>query len=160
MKRKTAILICGFNNWGKTTVIQTLFNKSRFVKTVDHDLYGKPFSVVQHSNDDYNEKGFINAVSDVKSKSPSSGKNILAAFCPTKEPYNDSARILSKAFKGYDIHIIYLVQKWDNHAQLNISNIKKHYTNLSISHVPITATNLNTRQNDVNDAVQDICKSL
>ena len=55
--QKKAIFITGFNNWGKTTIIEKLFNQKRFYKTKTYaikDLNIKEtFFVETHSNDDY-----------------------------------------------------------------------------------------------------------
>ncbi|MDH5432702.1 MAG: hypothetical protein OEY19_02065 [Gammaproteobacteria bacterium] len=158
MSQKTAILICGFSNWGKNTVIQNLFGKTRFAKTTDHKLHSKPFSVIQYENKC--EEDFLATISDIVNSSPNRGKNIIAAIQPTKEDSNNSSKIIQTAFKDYNVHIIYLVNKWDGTAQLIISNIMKFYGNSKIKHIPITATSLIARQKEVDNAVKSIVEKI
>ena len=53
---KEAVFITGFNNWGKTTIIQELFNnRQRFYNGWSYQIPGvnSDFTVETHSNDDW-----------------------------------------------------------------------------------------------------------
>jgi len=127
---KRAILITGFNNWGKTTHIYSMFGRSRFYKGCTYSIPGVngQFTVESHSNDDFGEDRFVEAVKDRISQSPPMEKDIFCAFCPTREDYNDSRRILQgKLFSGFDeIHLLLLKYKWDFHAELRIQEIRNY----------------------------------
>jgi hypothetical protein len=127
---KRAILITGFNNWGKTTQIYGIFRRSRFYVGCTYSIPGvrAQFTVETHSNDDFGENRFVEVVKNRIAQSPVSEKDILCAFCPTREDYNDSLRILQgKPFSGFDeIHLLLLKYKWDFHAELKVQEIR-HY---------------------------------
>lgn len=127
---KRAILLTGFNNWGKTTHIYNLFNQRRFNKGYTYRIAGVPasFTVESHSNDDWHEDGFISAVWDRIEKSPKHEKDIFCAFCPTRQKDNDSKRILSRPpFTSFDeIHLLILKNKWDFHAELRTKEIQSY----------------------------------
>jgi hypothetical protein len=135
MIMKRAILLTGFNNWGKTTHIYNLFGRSRFYMGSTYSITGvnAAFTVESHSNDDYNEDGFVNAVNARIDASPDHGKNLFLAFCPTRENDNDSKRILTKKpFNNYaEIHVVLLKNKWDFHAQLRESEIHAYLSSIS-----------------------------
>ncbi|MHB1099485.1 MAG: hypothetical protein ACYCZR_08020, partial [Burkholderiales bacterium] len=50
------------------------------------------------------------------------------AFCPPREPGNDSQRILkAKPFSDFDeIHLLLLKHKWDFHAELRMTEIRSY----------------------------------
>lgn len=127
---KRAILITGFNNWGKTTHIYSMFGRSRFYMGSTYSIPGVngQFTVESHSNDDFGEDRFVEAVKDRIAQSPPAEKDIFCAFCPTREDYNDSRRILQgKPFSGFDeIHLLLLKYKWDFHAELRIQEIRNY----------------------------------
>lgn len=133
---KRAILLAGFNNWGKTTHTFGLFGQSRFYRGHVYNIAGvnAAFTVEPRSNDDFGEQEFIQTVQDRINLSPDVGQNIFCTFCPTREPDNDSRRILLGApFSSYnEIHLLLLKHKWDFHAELRIPEIKKY---LSIPNV-------------------------
>ena len=142
-KMRRAILLSGFNNWGKTTHIQSLFGRSNFYKGY---LFGVPnvnasFTVESHSNDDLLEVRFVNVVTNKIAASPDGGANIFCAFCLSREPNNDSRRILTSApFATYDkIHVILLQYKWDFHAELRIQDITNYLS--PIPHVMLFTVN-------------------
>lgn len=131
---KRAILLTGFNNWGKTTHIYSMFGRTRFYMGGAYSIPGvnASFTVESHSNDDVGEDRFIETVKNKISKAPPKVKDIFCAFCPTRELSNDSQRILNgKPFSSFDeIHILLLKFKWDFHAELRIKEIKAHLSSV------------------------------
>jgi len=130
MKQKV-FLITGFQNWGKSFIIKELFNnRKRFYKNKLYKLCDKKFCVQSQSNDDWGENGYINAINSRLKKLGSNLDYIISAFCPTKEPSNDSMRIIQKLYQNADIYLITLEYKWCLHAQLNINEITSYYSSL------------------------------
>jgi hypothetical protein len=129
---KRAFLLTGFNNWGKTTQIYSLFAQRRFNKGYTYQISGvnASFTVESHSNDDWDEKGFIHAIEDRIAKSPKGENDLFRAFCPTRQTKNNSKRILSgKPFSRFDeVHLLLLRYKWDFHAELRIKEIQSYLT--------------------------------
>ncbi|MBX3103041.1 MAG: hypothetical protein KF690_11070 [Bacteroidetes bacterium] len=130
MKRKV-ILITGFQNWGKTRTIQALFNgRRRFRHGCEYAISGVngSFIVETRSNDDLGLQRFINFVTLRISRASNQNADLLAAFCPTREPYNDSSAILDHSLFGPfdEIHLILLKYKYDNHAKLQMSIIENY----------------------------------
>jgi hypothetical protein len=151
---KTAILICGFQNWGKSSTIQELFGQERFFRGSTYQIEGVPgieFLVESKSNDDYGFQPYIDAIKDRIAQCPNKGKNILAAFCPTREEdENESDKILSGVFKSYDVHLMCLEYKWDGHAKLLLNDIQQYYSSLkNVQLVKIGSKNPDTRPQDV-----------
>jgi len=131
MKQKV-FLITGFQNWGKSFIIKELFNnKERFYKNKLYTLCGKKFCVQSQSNDDFGENRYINAINSRLKKLSSNPNYIISAFCPTKEPSNDSMRIIQKLYQNAEIYLITLEYKWCLHAQLNINELTSYYSSLS-----------------------------
>jgi hypothetical protein len=135
---KRAVLLTGFNNWGKTTHIYNIFGQTRFYKGGAYSIHGvnASFTVESHSNDDVGEDRFIETVKDKISKAPPKAKDVFCAFCPTREQHNDSQRILTrKPFSSFDeIHLLLLRYKWDFHAELRIKEIKGHLSSVPNVH--------------------------
>ncbi|PKO38558.1 MAG: hypothetical protein CVU31_18735 [Betaproteobacteria bacterium HGW-Betaproteobacteria-4] len=125
----------GFNNWGKTTHIYNIFGRSRFYMGCTYAIPGVngAFTVESHSNDDFGEVNFVQAVKNRIAKAPSYEKDIFCAFCPTRENHNDSQRILEgKPFSSFDeIHILLLKYKWDFHAELRIQEIRSYLSSVA-----------------------------
>ena len=131
MKQKV-FLITGFQNWGKSFIIKELFNdKERFYKNKLYKLCDKYFCVQSQSNDDWGENGYINGVNNRLQKLNTNPDYIISAFCPTKEPSNDSKRIIQKLYQNADVYLITLEYKWCLQAQLNINEITKYYSDLN-----------------------------
>jgi len=132
---KRAILLTGFNNWGKTTHIYNMFGRTRFYQGSTYSIPGvnASFTVESHSNDDVGEVRFVKTVKSKISKAPQRANDIFCAFCPTRERGNDSRRILSgKPFSSFDeIHLLLLKYKWDFHAELRIKEIEAHLSLVS-----------------------------
>ena len=135
---KRAILLTGFNNWGKTTHIYNMFGRTRFYKGSSYSIPGvnASFTVESHSNDDVGEDRFIETVKDRISKAPQRARDVFCAFCPTREQSNDSRRILNgKPFSSFDeIHLLLLRHKWDFHAELRIKEIEAHLSSVPNVH--------------------------
>lgn len=128
---KKAFLITGFNNWGKSSIINDIFNKKVYRKHNDHVLEGTyKFSVQEHSNDDWGIDALIRHTQQRIDFSPNQGQNLIVAFCPTKEELNDSRQLLLHTLKNYKIYLILIVHKWDNHASLNVADILSYYAEM------------------------------
>ncbi|MCF8298863.1 MAG: hypothetical protein K9J13_15045 [Saprospiraceae bacterium] len=132
-----AFLITGFSNWGKTYVIQEIFQQKRFFTGITYPIHkDNPelnFVVVQNSNDDYKEeKEYIGSIISKYGELKPEENNLIAAFCPTIELGNDSKIILnSDLFSKFDeIVLLCLVDKWDLHARLNMKNIKEYFNSI------------------------------
>jgi hypothetical protein len=127
---KKAILLTGFQNWGKTTHIHSLFGRARFYQKSTYTIQNvnANFTVESRSNDDLGKTGFTEAVTTRIGNDPDGGRNIFCAFCPTKEPWNESQQILNGApFTSYsEIHVLLLQHKWDLHAELRINDIQTY----------------------------------
>lgn len=145
---KRAILLTGFNNWGKTTHIYSMFGRSRFNKGCTYAIPGVngKFTVESHSNDDFREEPFVEAVEDRIAQSPSDEKDIFCAFCPTREDNNDSRRILQgQPFSSFDeVHLLLLKYKWDFHAELRIQEIRDYLS--SVANVQFFVVDADARQ--------------
>gem|GEM_PF-1739992 len=130
MKQKV-FLISGFQNWGKSYIIQKLFNdRVRFYQHKLYELCGQDFCVHSYSNDDWGENGYIGAINSRLEKLGSTPEYIISAFCPTREKWNDSKRIIETLYKNADIYMIALEHKWCLHAKLNIDELKEYYSDI------------------------------
>ena len=139
---RTIILVTGFNNWGKTTIINNLFGKKRFMKHKLHNYSGTNFCVIPQSNDDLGKQGYEDEYHNkikILSNHGIKPKYIISAFCPTKEPVNDSEQIISNLYSKDKVYILALINKWCGHAKLIEKNIKNHYKNLN--NVTVVAIN-------------------
>ena len=107
-------LITGFNNWGKTYLINSLFGKSRFFKHKPARFANHDFCVVPQSNDDLGQAGYITAYNDrvgFLRKSGFSVTHVISAFCPTREPANDSIFIVNQLFQEDQVFLIPIEHK-------------------------------------------------
>ena len=144
---RRAILLTGFNNWGKTTQIKRLFNPTRqFRKRKTYRIQGvnAEFTVVPYSNDDWGRDVYLNALREYTDASPDKGQDLLAAFCPTREGNNDSRFILHQPpLVNYnEIYLFYLHFKWDYHAELIIKNIQNYFQGIDrLNHIVIDEEN-------------------
>ena len=167
MKRKRAILITGFSNWGKSRIIYTLFDKKKIYKIKKYKIpnsgIDKDFIVMPYSNDDItNPKKFIIELSE-RYNNRDNDIDLLSAFCPTSEDKNNSLKILRKGFfQQFDeIILIYLVDRWDNHASLNIENIKTFYKGMKkLKHIEIIVDNSKSVDDRLNDKIIKIKEKL
>jgi hypothetical protein len=132
---RKVFLLTGFNNWGKTYLITELFKRKRFSKD---ELYlynnsGHKFCVQSQSNDDLGRDRYENIIEERLRALSTVGKkpsHIFTAFCPTKEPNNDSSEIIKSLFGKDEVHILAIEYKWCLHAKLDITQIKNYYSNL------------------------------
>jgi hypothetical protein len=129
---RKVFLITGFNNWGKTTLLYDLFGVKAFRKRSVQHFAGYPFLVLPNSNDDLGEQGYIDAFNDRLTTFQSANgaaHYIASAFCPTRENWNDSDRILRTLYCGDTIHMLLLEHKWCGHAKLQVGPIQNFYAN-------------------------------
>ncbi|MER3328678.1 MAG: hypothetical protein RIF34_03790, partial [Candidatus Kapaibacterium sp.] len=89
-----AIFITGFSNWGKTTIINDLFNgRKSFYQGKEYEIHDinstAKFTVDSHSNDDYQGKAWLDIVKNRQFNSPTKGYNLLTALCPSTEENNN-----------------------------------------------------------------------
>ncbi|MEQ7054028.1 hypothetical protein ABN764_25680 [Paenibacillaceae sp. P-4] len=141
-----AVLITGFNNWGKTTIIYDLFKRKQFREGHKYVINGvnSSFVVESHSNDDVAASKYIPMLKSKFGNLICNQHDLLAAFCPTREIKNDSKDILNDLFfkQFNNIYILYLENKWDYHAKLQIKEIMNHYAGINnVNHVVINADN-------------------
>ncbi|MGZ4924203.1 MAG: hypothetical protein ACXV5H_09660 [Halobacteriota archaeon] len=135
---RKVFLLTGFQNWGKTRLIQELFSRQRFYKGALYDFAGYSFCVMPQSNDDLGKEGYEDTYQermDALKESASKPKYIFSAFCPTKEPWNQSDDILRNLYSKDQVILIPIEYKWCCHAKLQLNEIAQHYsafTNLSI----------------------------
>lgn len=132
---KQAVFITGFNNWGKTTIIQQLFNNRRkFFHGKHYAINGvnANFTVETHSNDDYWGKSWISKVQERLGNEIQPDLNLFTALCPTMHDTNNFVDLLSNPpFTSYDkLHIFLIEYKWERHAKLIIDNIKNEGRNI------------------------------
>jgi len=147
-KKKRAILITGFSNWGKTTIIYELFGRKWIGKQTPYKIKDsnleKEFIVMPYSNDDItNPEKFINELRK-RYNNRDNDIDLLSAFCPTSEDKNNSLKILRKGFfQQFDeIVLVYLIDRWDNHASLNMKKIIDFYKSLeNLKHIEIIVEN-------------------
>lgn len=142
---RKVFLITGFNNWGKTTLLSSLFGTKAFRKQVPQYFGSCPFLVMPQSNDDLGKQGYEDAFNERLQKfekANGKAKYIASAFCPTKEPSNDSINILHTLFKNDQIEMLLIEHKWCEHAKLLVPKIKSFYSgerNVTIH--AVTSTN-------------------
>lgn len=130
-----AILICGFNNWGKSTVIRELtncksfYNTSKYVIGINNQNF--EFLVKQQSNDDLIGEDWIELLEKLFKINNTGVKNLLSSICPSKEDKNDFVELLNNKFfdKFSEVHLILLKYKWEMNAMLIPENIIKYIGN-------------------------------
>jgi Zn ribbon nucleic-acid-binding protein len=128
---RKVFLVTGFNNWGKTTLLSQLFSTKAFRKRVPQYYANCPFLVMPKSNDDLGKDRYeedFNERLEKYEETNGKAKYIASAFCPTKEPINDSIAILRTLFKKDQIEILLLEHKWCGHAKLQIPEISAFYS--------------------------------
>ncbi len=130
---KKVFLITGYNNWGKTALIKELFNSHRFYKDRTYQLSGHEFCVQPLSNDDVGRKAYERDVKDrllaLKNKSIYP-KQLISAFCPTKEAANNSREIIEQLYCNDEVHLIALEYRWCGHAKLITKELVSYYSSL------------------------------
>lgn len=143
-------LVVGFNNWGKTRLLQDLFGKKRF-NNPGIPFLGYNFLAIPQSNDDLGFRGYQNKYyrkhTQFTTSYGSPPQYVISAFCPTKETTNDSLTIINTIFHGKTIYMLLLEHKWCDHAVLDVAQITAHFRAVpSIVFHTITGTNATTRK--------------
>ncbi|MCX6119989.1 MAG: hypothetical protein NTX44_00015 [Ignavibacteriales bacterium] len=133
------ILISGFSNWGKTTIIKDIFARSYFkwgrvypIPNVNNAV----FTVETRSNDDYSKDTYISEWKERIKFAPHQPYHLFGAFCPSRERKNNSYDILTNhPFDQHgDIHLLHLVRKWDHHAELRMTEIRNYFSRIRHLH--------------------------
>lgn len=130
---RKVFLVTGFNNWGKTTLLKDLFGVRAFRKGRSYPYANCPFLVLPNSNDDLGRLGYERHYRDrLQEFQKAQGKvhYIASAFCPTKEPSNDSLAILRTLYSADQVEIVLLEYKWCGHAKLLVPEITPFYAGL------------------------------
>ena len=155
---RTVFLLTGFNNWGKTTLINDLFVKGRFMKDRLHRYANHDFCVIPQSNDDLGEEGYIYAHDErvaLLKKQGIAASNIFSAFCPTKEPNNYSPRIITKLYSNDKVYIIPIEYKWCGNAKLRLKEISSFYSNqANVTIKPITSNG--SQKTELNNLISQL----
>ena len=128
---RKVFLITGFNNWGKTTLLSDLFATKAFQKRMPKYYANCAFLVMPQSNDDLGRNGYEDAFNDRLQKfEKANGKAayIASAFCPTREPANNSIDILLTLYGTDQVKMLLIEYKWCDHAKLQIPEIKSFYS--------------------------------
>ena len=157
---RKVFLLTGFNNWGKTYLITKLFDKKLFQKNKLYQYGGCDFCVQSQSNDDLGRVVYENRIKERLNELRKVGKepsHIFTAFCPTKEPNNDSYKIIETLFCEDKVHILAIKYKWCLHAKLDTKQITDYYSKLPNVKVHILV------ERDINrkkDRLDDLLKPL
>lgn len=150
---RKVFLITGFQNWGKTWLIKALFDKQQFRNTL-HETMGHQFCVIPPSNDDLGEDRYIEKYEE-RTKNLTV-KNIISAFCPTREENNNSRRIIEKLYSKDEVILIPIEYKWCGHAKLQIEEIAQYYAfhqNLKIQ--PLTQRDSDKKLEQLKKIISD-----
>lgn len=138
----------GFNNRGKTRGIYDLFNRTRFYfgTTYGIDSVNAAFTVFSASNDDFSESTFLRKLTERLNRAPARQRDFFGALCPTREPGNDSERILNnRSLASYDIHLLLLKNKWDLHAKLGTEQLEGYFWALRNVRIHVVDADSNVR---------------
>jgi hypothetical protein len=131
--------VLGFNNWGKSTIIRSLFpNVFRFDPRMPRSLIHHPdvsLFVQQASNDDLGIVDFLRTLNNLTRNASANGTaDVLTAICPSMEPNNQFANVFAdptvQSFKN--VHLIFLEYKWEGHAKLLIQEVKNTLTGAGV----------------------------
>lgn len=155
---RKVFLLTGFQNWGKTWLINQLFSRNRFYKDTLYGFGGQQFCVMPQSNDDLGSDGYERAYQErmsAQTKAGNSASYIFSAFCPTKETWNQSDQILKNLYSNDEIILIPIEYKWCGHAKLQLNEIAQFYSsfkNLSIH--PLSQNNAALKLQELQKIVQ------
>ena len=129
---RQALIIAGFNNWGKSTIISDLFaDREKFSYSRSYPMHAVTFNhtfiVQSQSNDDLTSMTYLDQISRRVAGTRDSGQNLIAALCPSLDERNNFSEVLSSPpFTTYDRLYLFLIEyKWDHHARLMINNIRE-----------------------------------
>ena len=151
---RRAIFLSGFHNWGKSTIIKSIFNQSYRNLEVPGQiftLWRQNFLVQHKSNDDY-PKSYLTLISNELTLNKN--EDLFTTLCPSMEPKNKFTDILSnQVFHSFqELYLLLIEYKWENHAKLITSNIEKEInsikTNLQIKNKNICSITINSQDND------------
>ena len=153
-------LITGFNNWGKTHLIQGLFNKAHFRKGTPAVFSGHKFCVVPQSNDDLGQVRYITEYQKRISEITKNGHNashFISAFCPTREPINNSIAIINQLFSQDQVFLIPIEYKWCGHAKLQLKEISNYFASVKNVQIhPLSQPNPNLALQDLKNLLTPI----
>jgi len=139
---RKVFLLTGFQNWGKTHLINQLFSRSRFYKGSTYAFGGHDFLVLPQSNDDLGKDGYEWTYQERMKELGKNGikpKYIFSAFCPTKEPWNLSADIIKNLYAKDTVVMIPIEYKWCEHARLQLPEISSYFSTLpNVSFSPLS----------------------
>lgn len=128
---RKVFLLTGFQNWGKTWLIEKLFKRQRFFEHSVYNYSGFQFCVIPKSNDDLGQSGYEaeydRRIRKLKNKNIVP-QYIFSAFCPTKEPSNLSDKIITNLYQVDHIILIPIEYKWCSHAKLQLNEITAYYS--------------------------------
>jgi hypothetical protein len=136
-KKRKAIFLVGFNNWGKTILIRELFGHSRFWYERTYTIPGinSFFCVQSQSNDDVGQN-YLGQIErrfeGVRPQDP----DLFTTICPSLEPGNHFINdiLYSPSIQRFSaLHFLFLRYKWDHHAELLIENIITSISNPMVS---------------------------
>lgn len=153
-------LITGFQNWGKTFLIQSMFTKTRYLYDRQYKYLGFNFCVQSQSNDDLGKNGFEKIMKKRLSSLLNIGiipTHICAAFCPTKEKNNRSDEIIQNLFSNDEVHVIALENKWCLHGKLQIIDIRNYYSHLkNVTVHVLSEKDLSKKQNALDELLKPL----
>jgi len=150
-----AIFITGFNNWGKTTIIQNLFSgQTRFSYGHPYSIPGinTQFTVESHSNDDYIGNAWVQRIDDRMRAAHPNAQNLFTALCPSMEKDNRFIDLLKKpVFGDFNILYLFLIEyKWEHHTKLIVQNIAREASKLPA----IKVIRINADANEENEELR------
>ena len=128
-------LLTGFSDWGKSTLLKLLFGKAQKERfrsgATETASTGHNFLVVPQSNDDLGssryQRDVIHRVSKCTSVLP---PNFISAFCPTREPNNESTVIITNLYANCKIILMPIEHKWCGHAKLELPTLAAYYQHI------------------------------
>lgn len=165
---RKVFLVTGFNNWGKTRIISEAFGKAAFRRNKLHQFQssGCDFMVQPYSNDDLHLLGYCEQYYErigILNKSKLAPKYIVSAFCPTKEKERRARKgpkdktsidIINELYGNDEVHMLLLLRKWCDHAELCPQDIAAFYSCLpNVTVTTITAATYAPRLAALNAAI-------
>jgi len=165
---KRAILICGYEDCGKTSILRYLVtgsttqqfklnkNKSRKLRIGNTE---REFIIQQLSNDDPGLEKYLDDISKRWIELGGIVDDLIAAFCPNyNDPDNDGVVILSnRIFNNFDeIHLMLLLNKWQDKDILDVERIKQHFRNIGKLHYHEIQSHNDDRKEDVKAILERI----
>lgn len=153
-------LITGFQNWGKTFLINKMFKRSKYYYKKLYPYHSVNFCVQPQSNDDLGKNKFESIINKRLSELKKIGiepTHICTAFCPTKEDNNSSKEIIKNIFSNDEVYIIAIKYKWCLHAILEIEELKQYYSDLSNVRIHILSEkDISKKQNELSNLIKSL----